>query len=556
MTTDNNVIMRTAVCRTLGDFSDKKLESVFLNLLSDLSPRVRLMATIALGKCGTSECLKSIWQVIKDNDGKDLYLRHAGVNALAQLKDANGAKSKLKSPSPEVRFAAVLVLRQLQDVGLTAFLNDTDLYVRQAAIRAIYDKHILDGMDAVGALYKGIHVYSKMVQRRILFANFWAGKAKHAKQAIEIAANPKADSEIREVALKAILRWNEPPVTNPVTGFYRPIEKRLVQLTPTINASLNKVLSNEKGKLLAAAINVANQFKVALAPKTLLLQVKDSEADAATRISAISALVEQDKKYVPQLIGFYSSIKNNEVQAKLVELYFSEKHKGRIELAKKLLNSGLIPQSRAAIKGLAKDGQFKLILDSWNNRNKLKKELHLDLYLAMTMSKDNRLKSVASKFASNETKLYGLTTKGGNILEGKKVFEGQGACMQCHMVNRKGGQQGPALDGIGKLMKPQVIMESLIYPNKQIAKGFGTMVVNTKDGKSHVGRLGSDKDGKLEIILANGKKSYIKKSDIKSKQGPTSAMPAIAKVLPLDQVRDLVAYLESLKKAGRKGKGH
>jgi len=52
------------------------------------------------------------------------------------------------------------------------------------------------------------------------------------------------------------------------------------------------------------------------------------------------------------------------------------------------------------------------------------------------------------------------------------------ACVNCHMVKGKGSAIGPALDGIATRGTPAYIQESLLEPNKVLAKGFEKLGVS------------------------------------------------------------------------------
>ena len=52
------------------------------------------------------------------------------------------------------------------------------------------------------------------------------------------------------------------------------------------------------------------------------------------------------------------------------------------------------------------------------------------------------------------------------------------ACVNCHMVKGKGSAIGPALDGIAMRATPAYIQESLLEPNKVLAKGFEQLGVS------------------------------------------------------------------------------
>ena len=62
----------------------------------------------------------------------------------------------------------------------------------------------------------------------------------------------------------------------------------------------------------------------------------------------------------------------------------------------------------------------------------------------------------------------------GDPQHGEQIFlkHPTAACVICHSLHGQGGIVGPALDGIATRAKPEYIKESLLEPNKVLAKGF------------------------------------------------------------------------------------
>jgi mono/diheme cytochrome c family protein len=52
------------------------------------------------------------------------------------------------------------------------------------------------------------------------------------------------------------------------------------------------------------------------------------------------------------------------------------------------------------------------------------------------------------------------------------------ACASCHMVNGKGGDVGPILDGIAIRADKAYILESLMEPNAKFAKGYENLEIS------------------------------------------------------------------------------
>ncbi len=202
------------------------------------------------------------------------------------------------------------------------------------------------------------------------------------------------------------------------------------------------------------------------------------------------------------------TIKNPVVKAALVDVHFKKNSANRVAVAKQALASKKIPLLRAAIKGLANESAgTEMLKDLWQKRDdELLKAVHLDLYNAMLSSEIDSLKLIATEFGSDLKNIHSIVLEGGDSLKGKKVFEGVGACMQCHSIKKKGGDQGPTLDSIGLHQDRSILLESLVAPSQKIAKGYGTMTIETNEGEIYSGRLAGENKKELTIVLATGKK--------------------------------------------------
>ena len=73
------------------------------------------------------------------------------------------------------------------------------------------------------------------------------------------------------------------------------------------------------------------------------------------------------------------------------------------------------------------------------------------------------------------------------------------------------------------------------------------MTVTTKKGITVAGSLLKEDDKTLTLILPDKSETTITKSDIASQTEPMSTMPPMAAILTPREIRDLVAYLTTLK---------
>src|SRR5207244_3423415 len=91
-------------------------------------------------------------------------------------------------------------------------------------------------------------------------------------------------------------------------------------------------------------------------------------------------------------------------------------------------------------------------------------------------------------------------------------------------------------------------VESILFPNKEIAPGYGQEVIQTEDGNVIVGRLRSENDRELVLFLPEGVEERLPKSRVKARKPGLSAMPEdIAKMLSRRDLRNLVSFLGQLR---------
>jgi quinoprotein glucose dehydrogenase len=138
---------------------------------------------------------------------------------------------------------------------------------------------------------------------------------------------------------------------------------------------------------------------------------------------------------------------------------------------------------------------------------------------------------------------------GGNVDEGRRIFQERSdvACARCHTVNGAGGNVGPALDHIGAKQTREYLLDAIIAPNKEIAKGYENLLVTHAGGQT-AGVVIRETGLAVEINSLEDGPVTIQKSDIKKVTRGLSAMPeGLSQMLTPFDLRNLVEYLASLK---------
>jgi len=138
---------------------------------------------------------------------------------------------------------------------------------------------------------------------------------------------------------------------------------------------------------------------------------------------------------------------------------------------------------------------------------------------------------------------------GGSARRGALLFGSSHlACLSCHRVGETGGQAGPQLDDLARRRKPGEIVESLLWPAREVPREYQAWVVETTDGKVHKGYRHAESD--TELVLrdpALGTLTKLPRNEIEEQQSVGTLMPAGLTVnLSVTQRRDLVRFLLEL----------
>lgn len=207
--------------------------------------------------------------------------------------------------------------------------------------------------------------------------------------------------------------------------------------------------------------------------------------------------------------------------------------------------------------GTMTDAGSAELLAGWLDRlltGKLPPQLMLELTTAASARKEplvaERLAKWQATFKADDALApYRVSLAGGNPAKGKELFLFSAVqCVKCHSVDKEGGNAGPDLKGVGNRLKPEAILESLIVPGAVVVPGFGTATVTLKDGSSVTGFLTRKADdGALTIRKADNTEAQIPADRITQFTPPVSSMPPMGAALTREDLRDIVAYLTSLK---------
>ena len=160
-----------------------------------------------------------------------------------------------------------------------------------------------------------------------------------------------------------------------------------------------------------------------------------------------------------------------------------------------------------------------------------------------------------------------LAQSPGDPAHGKEIVEGKGNCLSCHRINNNGSRVGPDLSDIG-LARPaggvgpgfggtaagnaKNLEVALLDPDAEIAINNRTVRVVTKTGTTVTGRMLNQDSFTVQMIDEQSKLRSFTKSDLREFTVLTkSPMPSYKGKLSDQEIADVIAYLMTLKGAGK-----
>jgi len=148
------------------------------------------------------------------------------------------------------------------------------------------------------------------------------------------------------------------------------------------------------------------------------------------------------------------------------------------------------------------------------------------------------------------SRLVAEVSASGNPEAGKEIFQRPLlTCVACHQISGTGGVLGPSLDTVGAGLPLDIIIESVLWPERQLKEGYFALSVTTKDGRELTGYKEREQAGVLYLRdTASGVTHPIPAGQIAERRNIGTLMPAgLTASLKRDELRDLIAYLATLK---------
>jgi quinoprotein glucose dehydrogenase len=569
-------VLGDAKVASLGDAADNlhwSMAHVYSKAMTDPEPRVRFFGAIAAGKLGSAETVPTVLKLLKDNADADPYLRHAGVMALAGIGD-QAIKQAAEDPSPSVRLAALVAMRRLGLSDVARFLKDTEPKLVLEAARAIYDVPIPSALPKLAELTQpggGAKALPKEVQEpallRALAAHYRLGTPVDTHALAEFAGRADFSEKLRTEALKLLGAWENPPRRDRIVGLWRPLPNRpAADVADAVRQSLAGIMTGPNG-VRSEGAKLAAKHGIKEVGPVLRETVADAKRPSGVRVASLKALEAlKDAELTPVaeavLAGPDPRLRH---EARRI-LVARNQPDDAVTLFVKVLDQGTSStyerQGALAVLASINSPRADQALGQWLDRLVKKQappELELDILEAARKRaplKPNVEKYEKTRPGDKSVAAYREALAGGDADAGRAIFfdKAEVSCLRCHKVGGVGGEVGPDLTGIGAKQKRDYLLESIVDPNKQIAKGYESIVLVLTDGQTKSGILKSEDAKEVRLMTPEGRLIAVPKDQIDERQRGPSAMPAdLVQKMSRAELRDLVEFLASLTEVPKVG---
>ncbi len=524
--------VRAQAAKTLGGL---RAPAPYEKLLDDAAPRVRYFAAMGIGKVGKREAFGSVVEFLRANDNADRFLQHAGIMALAGIGDVPAIVALRHDRSKAVRTAAVVALRKLRRPEVSAFVEDADPAVALEAARAIYDEPI---PEAMGALVREIRSDSP---ERLLLRQVNAAFRLGRSDALAVVAAGRAfPAAVRQESMRILAEWDRPSGRDRLIGVWRPVAPR--DRAEAARAAGPRLAEMFRGEPEVAAEAARLTGALGIDRARLRELARDPKAAGVARAQALAALGGLGEiELVAALLGDADA----EVVREAVRWVPKAGLAGGAARLEKLAAEGALGVRQAAVTALGEMGADEALLRLFERG--VPPALELEVLEAKRPALGGR---VAARAAGDPLAGWRECLEGGDTRAGRVIFfeRSDVQCVRCHTSGEAGGEVGPSLAKIGAQKTREYLLEAMVLPNRQIAEGWGQTAFQLENDSVEVGRVEKEDEREIHLLVADGKRRTIAKSQVKARKSALSAMPEDAsKQLSKRDLRDLVEFLSQLR---------
>jgi putative heme-binding domain-containing protein len=559
---DSDPEIKAQAARWIGDVRYSDDADALIPLLKDEYPRARFFAAEALGRIAHEPAISPIIEMLNSNNDEDVYLRHAGSLALARIKKPEPVVALTSHPSRAVRIAAVVALRRMAHPGVGQFLDDKDEFIVTEAARAINDDlSIPEALPALGSALLNYNFTNEAFVRRAISANLRVGTPETMQNLVAYINHEGSPLPMRAEALAALSTWSKPSVLDRVDGRFRgEITRDPAELRAVAGDVITGLLTHKDVTLRLGAVRALGKIGYAEAHEQIFTRLK-SDPDATVRVGAVRVLATTD--YVKTNDAIKQALADKDKTVRIAGLDLLTKtdmpKTEMVTLLNQVIDTRTTEEKQAALLTLGTlplentQASFDRLLKKLEQKQ-LAPEVQLELAEAIDSTKSTVLidnfKSLTSKGNADTLMApFAGALFGGDVEQGRRIFyRNQTAqCIRCHAYDDYGGSAGPRLNGVAARLTRQELLESLVNPDSRIAPGFGTVRLDLNNGKTVRGILQNETKNAFKLKIGDRPDTVVMRSDVKNRVDGASSMPPMRMLLSKREIRDVVAFLATLK---------
>jgi putative heme-binding domain-containing protein len=469
------------------------------------------------------------------------------------------------APPKDVEWAGT---KAVMDAIRTA-LNDESDVVRHAAVQGLRVAPDPSVSDRLAKLFETDH--DQATRKAILAALASAKAPSTAKFVDEVLANAQQEPTLVTPALEAAEKIGGPDMTAAVVKFVDASGNKPEQTIDALK-TLAKLPDVKSLPVLTKKLNDANNGIVNAAADAIGAISDDKAVDAVAPF--LKGHRDEVKRAAANALGGIKRPRGNEV---LLAVWHDKSIQREAILAMAghpevrcvdayldglgMADGNVRGKCRRAIEAIHEKAlpviEERLDTNPPSAGAVVELQKAFERYIPKDKRDEHKLYKFDTKSLSPEAFLAYAHAHSGDAGNGKRLFHDANGvgCIKCHKVGSEGGDVGPSLDGVGTKYPREFLIESILYPSKQILDGYQQTIIKRKSTNQvdyYIVR--SENDTELTAVASDGTKTVIKKDDILSRRvSNVSMMPeGLQAALKPEEFADVVAYLETLKEPQKK----
>ena len=351
---------------------------------------------------------------------------------------------------------------------------------------------------------------------------------------------------------------------------------RKVRPTGDVSAALRELSARDQPEERAAAVRLAGLWRRGLSVEAVRKMAFDKQETEAVRVAAFLSLADvgakedsaairqmiRDEQGVPVRLAALEASAKYEITTAVGDALWWIAQERDAELVGKILDIVMIRRgAKAAMASTIPQANLPTdaakIVSRWMTAAgyddaslvaALKTALGIELGKPIEYS-DAFVRELAAEVRES-----------GNAIAGRKVFNASLTnCTSCHRIGNDGEQAdgfrvGPDLTSVGAGVPLEIIIESIVWPQRQIKEGYETKTLFLEDGRVMTGYIMARRQLSVTVReLPAGQIREVPRVSIEDHMVKGSAMPSgFINTLTRQELRDLARFLSEQKAGGAK----